>query len=112
MKPIYLDYNATTPTDPEVVSAMLPFFTETFGNPSNTLNPYGWAAENAVKESALQVAKLIHCRPHELTWNAGATEGNNSVVFGLIHKLRKIDSDQKIHFLTSNAEHLSVINSF
>ncbi len=112
MKPIYLDYNATTPTDPDVVSAMLPFFTETFGNPSNTLNPYGWAAENAVKQASVKVAALIGCSPQELIWNAGATEGNNSVVFGLIRKLRNENSNEKIHFLTSNAEHLSVINSF
>ncbi len=112
MKPIFLDYNATTPVDPEVMKAMLPFFTETFGNPSNTLNPYGWAAENAVKFATDQVADLIHCKAHELTWNCGATEGNNAVVFGLIRKLRKINLDEKIHFLTSNAEHLSVINSF
>ncbi len=111
MKPIYLDYNATTPTDPSVVSAMLPFFTETFGNPANTLNSYGWAAENAIKKSAEHVAKLIHCKPSEIIWNAGATEGNNSVVFGLIRTLKKKNPSEKIHFLTSNAEHLSVINS-
>lgn len=112
MKPIYLDYNATTPTDPEVVSVMLPFFTETFGNPSNTLNPYGWAAENAVKQASAQVAELIGCISNEIIWNAGATEGNNTVVFGLIRKLRNENPNEKIHFLTSNAEHLSVINSF
>lgn len=111
MKPIYLDYNATTPTDPSVVSAMLPFFTETFGNPANTLNAYGWAAENAIKKSAEQVANLVRCKPSEIIWNAGATEGNNSVVFGLIRTLKKKNPSEKIHFLTSNAEHLSVINS-
>ncbi len=111
MKPIYLDYNATTPTDPSVVSAMLPFFTETFGNPANTLNSYGWAAENAIKKSAEQVANLVRCKPSEIIWNAGATEGNNSVVFGLIRTLKKKNPSEKIHFLTSNAEHLSVINS-
>ncbi len=111
MKPIYLDYNATTPTDPSVVSAMLPFFTETFGNPANSLNSYGWAAENAVKKAAEHVAKLVRCKPQEIIWNAGATEGNNSVVFGLIRFLRKNNPKEKIHFLTSNAEHLSVLNS-
>ncbi len=112
MKPIYLDYNATTPTDPSVVSAMLPFFTETFGNPANTLNSYGWAAENAIKKSAEQVANLVRCKPSEIIWNAGATEGNNSVVFGLIRSLKKKNPKERIHFLTSNAEHLSVINSY
>ncbi len=112
MKPIYLDYNATTPTDPQVVAAMLPYFTEHFGNPANTLNSYGWSAENAVKQASASVATLLGCKANEIVWNAGATEGNNSVVFGLIHRLRKNNASEKIHFLTSNAEHLSVINSF
>ena len=111
-KPIYLDYNATTPTDPRVLEAMLPYFTDHFGNPANTLNAYGWAAENAVKKAAQQVAGLIHCQPNEITWNAGATEGNNSVVFGLIRKLKKENPDQVIHLITSNAEHWSILNSF
>ncbi len=111
-KPIYLDYNATTPTDPRVVDAMLPYFREEFGNPANTLNPYGWAAENAVKKATDQVAELIHCRPQDLTWNAGATEGNNSAIFGLIRQLKKENPNDPIHFITSNAEHWSVLNSF
>jgi cysteine desulfurase len=111
-KPIYLDYNATTPADPRVVQAMLPFFTENFGNPANNLNQFGWTAENAVKKASEQVAKLIHCKASELTWNGGATEGNNSVVFGLIRKLKKENPDQVIHLITSNAEHWSVLNSF
>ncbi|MBC7740726.1 MAG: cysteine desulfurase [Bdellovibrionaceae bacterium] len=111
-KPIYLDYNATTPTDPRVVAAMLPYFTDHFGNPANTLNAYGWSAENAVKKAAEQVAHLIGCKPAELTWNAGATEGNNSVIFGLIRKLKKENQKEPIHLITSNAEHWSVLNSF
>ncbi|MFZ3231027.1 MAG: cysteine desulfurase family protein [Pseudobdellovibrio sp.] len=112
MKPIYLDYNATTPTDPEVIETMLPFFYESFGNPSNTLNSYGWTADNAVKSASQHVADLVHCTPQELVWNAGATEGNNSVVFGLIHKIKDAHKDEKIHLITSRAEHRSVINSF
>ena len=111
-KPIYLDYNATTPTDPRVIDAMLPYFTNEFGNPANTLNSYGWSAENAVKKAAGQVAQLIHCKPNEIVWNAGATEGNNSVVFGLIRKLKNESPQSPIHFITSNAEHWSVLNSF
>ncbi len=111
-KPIYLDYNATTPVDPRVIDAMLPYFTNDFGNPANTLNSYGWAAENGVKKAAEQAARLIHCKPNELVWNAGATEGNNSVVFGLIRKLKNETPDTPIHFITSNAEHWSVLNSF
>ncbi|MBC7464445.1 MAG: cysteine desulfurase [Bdellovibrio sp.] len=112
MKPIYLDYNATTPTDPAVIESMLPFLYENFGNPANILNQYGWTAENAVKEAAKNVADLIHCQPQELVWNAGATEGNNTVVFALIRKLKQLEPNEKIHFITSQAEHWSVINSF
>jgi cysteine desulfurase len=112
MKPIYLDYNATTPTDPAVIEFMLPFLYENFGNPANNLNSYGWTAENAVKDATAQMAELIHCNPNELVWNAGATEGNNTVVFSLIRKLKQLNPSEKIHFLTSNAEHASVVNSF
>ncbi|MBC7420348.1 MAG: cysteine desulfurase [Bdellovibrio sp.] len=111
-KPIYLDYNATTPTDPRVIDAMLPYFHHDFGNPANTLNSYGWSAESAVKKASEQVAHLIHCKASDLVWNAGATEGNNSVIFGLIRKLKNENPDEKIHFITSNAEHWSVLNSF
>lgn len=111
-KPIYLDYNSTTPTDPRVIDAMLPYFNSEFGNPANTLNSYGWSAENAVKNAAQQVARLIHCKPQELVWNAGATEGNNSVIFGLIRTLKNESPEKPIHFITSNAEHWSVLNSF
>ncbi len=111
-KAIYLDYNSTSPMDPRVLQSMLPFLNENFGNPSNTLHPYGWAAENAVRKASEQVASLIKCRPEEIVWNAGATEGNNSVVFGLLRKLKAENPAGPIHFVTSNAEHWSVLNSF
>lgn len=111
-KPIYLDYNSTTPVDPRVIDSMLPFFREEIGNPSNTSHAYGWAANNAVQQASSQIADLIHCKPHEVIWNAGATEGNNSVVFGLIHKLKKENPNQPIHFITSNVEHWCVLKSF
>jgi len=112
MKPIYLDYNATTPTDPKVVEGMLPFLYENFGNPANVLNEYGWTADNAIKEATESVAHLLKCHPHELVWNAGASEGNNTVVLTLIRKLKQLEPTEKIHFITSEAEHLSVINAF
>lgn len=111
-KPIYLDYNATTPTDPRVVQAMLPYFHEEFGNPANTLHSYGLTAESAIKKACTQVAELIKCKPNEITWNAGATEGNNTVVFGLIRKLKLENPQQPIHFITSCIEHWSILNSF
>ncbi len=110
--PIYLDYNSTSQPDPQVIESMLPFFKEDFGNPSNNLHSYGWSAENAVKKAAEKVAALINCEPLEIIWNAGATEGNNSVIFGLIRKLKLTNPTEKIHFITSEVEHWSVLNSF
>lgn len=111
-KPIYLDYNSTSPTDPRVVESMLPYLTENFGNPANSLHSYGWAAANAVTKASQEVAALIHCRAAEIVWNAGATEGNNSVIFGLIRRLKLENKSEPIHLITSNAEHWSVLNSF
>lgn len=111
-RPIYLDYNATSPVDPRVLDSMLPYLKEEFGNPSNTTHSLGWAANNAVHHASTQVASWLHCKTHEVIWNSGATEGNNSVVFGLIRKLKNESPDQPLHFITSNAEHSCVLHSF
>lgn len=111
-RPIYLDYNSTTPVDPRVLDCMLPFFKDEIGNPANTTHEFGWAANQAVNNACNQVASLLKCKPQEVVWNAGATEGNNSVVFGLIRKLRSENPNHPIHFITSNAEHWCVMNSF
>lgn len=111
-KPIYLDYNSTTPVDPRVIDSMLPYFKDEIGNPSNTSHSFGWSANNAVNQASQKIASLLKCNPQDVVWNAGATEGNNSVVFGLIRKLKSQDQNQKIHFVTSNVEHWCVLNSF
>ncbi len=111
-KTIYLDYNSTTPVDPRVIDSMLPYFKEEIGNPSNTSHALGWAANTAVHQASQKVASLLNCNPQDVVWNAGATEGNNSVVFGLIRKLKSENPNEPIHFITSNVEHWCVLNSF
>ena len=79
---IYLDYQATTPTDPRVVEAMLPYFTRQFGNPHSRQHVYGWTAEDAVEAARRQVATLIGAQAREITFTSGATEANNIAIKG------------------------------
>jgi cysteine desulfurase len=108
--PIYLDYNATTPVDPEVFHVMQPYFTTHFGNPASFAHQWGWAADKAVQKAREQVAHLIHAKPLEIHFTAGATESNNWVVFGLLEKFRA-HGTEPLHFVTSNIEHSSVLNT-
>ena len=78
-KPIYLDYNATTPHAPEVIDAMRPFLEEEFGNPSSS-HGYGIPAHRAVMEARRQVASLLNCRPQEIIFTSGGTESNNQAI--------------------------------
>lgn len=111
--PLYFDYNSTTPLDPRVLEAMLPYFTTLYGNPANQLHAYGWAASTAVEKASTQTASLINAKsPQEIVWNSGATEGNNSVFWGLTQKIKLETPNQKIHFITSEIEHASVLKTF
>ena len=80
--PIYLDYSATTPTDPRVVEKMIPYLNEHFGNAASTSHPYGWDAKEAVENARAEVAKLINADPKEIVWTSGATESDNLAIKG------------------------------
>jgi len=102
--PVYLDYNATTPVDPEVAEAMLPFLTQRFGNPSSG-HPYGAEARAAVETARRQVASLLGARPEEIVFTSGGTEGSNTVVQGVARLLR----GKGRHVVTSAIEHPAVL---
>ena len=102
--PIYLDYNATTPIDPEVAEAMLPYLHRHFGNPSSS-HAYGITASEAVISARLQVAELLGAAPEEIVFTSGGTESNNMVIQGLARRL----ASQGRHIITSSVEHPAVL---
>jgi cysteine desulfurase len=103
--PVYLDYNATTPVDPEVVQAMLPFLHEAFGNPSSS-HGFGAPARQAVDDARTQVAALIGCAPAQITFTACATEANNLALLGVA---RAAERSGKRHLVVSAIEHPAVL---
>src|SRR3972149_5916211 len=105
-KPIYLDYNATTPVDPHVLEAMLPYLKEHFGNPSSS-HPYGKTAKRAVDKARAQVAELIGAEPNEIVFTSGGTESNNHAIIGTAFANRKKGK----HIVTSRIEHPSVLET-
>lgn len=104
--PIYMDYNATTPTDPAVLEAMLPFFKELFGNPSST-HSYGKAAKEAVIKAREQTAKLIGAQTEEIVFTSGGTESNNHAIIGTA--LANVEKGK--HVITSKIEHPAVLET-
>ncbi|MEK7396817.1 MAG: cysteine desulfurase family protein [Candidatus Poribacteria bacterium] len=103
-KPIYLDYNATTPHGPEVIVAMRPYLEEYFGNPSSS-HWYGIQAKNAVDNARKQVASILNCQPDEVIFTSGGTESNNYAIKGIAFSRRKIGN----HIITTQIEHPAVI---
>lgn len=103
-KPIYLDYNGTTPVDPEVFKAMRPFLEEHFGNPSSN-HWYGIAPKRAVDQARNEVAALLNCRPEEIIFTSGGTESNNHAIKGIA----QADGRGKKHIITSAIEHPAVL---
>lgn len=105
--PIYLDYSATTPVDPRVVDAMIPWLREHFGNPASRSHAFGWEAEKAVESAREQVAALVNADPREVIWTSGATESDNLALKGAAHFYR----DKGKHLVTVKTEHKAVLDT-
>ncbi len=105
-KMIYLDYNATTPVDIRVVDAMLPYFTEKFGNASSD-HVFGWDAGEAVENAREQIARLVDCKPTGITFTSGATEAANLALFGFCQRNRAKGN----HIISCKTEHKAILDS-
>jgi cysteine desulfurase len=105
--PIYMDYGATTPVDPRVVDAMVPWLREHFGNPASRSHAWGWEAEEAVEKARVQVAGLVGADPREIVWTSGATESINLALKGAAH----FYSTKGKHLVTVKTEHKAVLDS-
>lgn len=106
-KPIYLDYSATTPVDPRVATAMIPWLTEHFGNPASRSHGFGWEAEEAVENARAEVAKLVNADAKEIIWTSGATESNNLAIKGAA----QFNKTKGKHLITLKTEHKAVLDT-
>ncbi|MBW0454289.1 MAG: IscS subfamily cysteine desulfurase [Candidatus Kinetoplastibacterium crithidii] len=107
LKPIYMDYSATTPVDPRVVDKMIPWLYENPGNPASRSHAFGWLAEEAVENSRKEVAKLVNADYREIIWTSGATESNNLAIKGAAN----FYSNKGKHIITVKTEHKAVLDA-
>jgi cysteine desulfurase len=105
--PIYMDYHSTTPVEPEVLEAMLPYFREHFGNAASRNHAFGWNAEAAVDHAREQIGSLIGCKPQEIVFTSGATESDNLAIKGVAYAMKHRGD----HIVTSVIEHHAVLDS-
>ena len=105
--PIYLDYGATTPCDPRVVDAMIPWLREHFGNAASRSHAWGWEAEEAIEKARTQLAELINADPREIVWTSGATESDNLAIKGAAHFYQ----GKGKHLITVKTEHKAVLDT-
>ncbi|HKO12096.1 MAG TPA: IscS subfamily cysteine desulfurase [Acidobacteriaceae bacterium] len=108
--PIYLDNHATTPIDPRVLEAMMPYLTDTYGNAASRSHSFGWTADHAVEAAREQVAKLIGAAPKEIVFTSGATESNNLALKGVVEAARTADPQRAIYVITQATEHNAVLD--
>ncbi len=104
--PVYFDNHATTPVDPRVLDAMLPYFSEKFGNAASRNHEFGWKAEEAVENGRAQIARLIRANPREIVFTSGATESDNLAIKGVADRLR----EKGHHIITQATEHKAVLD--